>query len=49
MLQPKQWADWETDHLHSGYEGEGVMVRRNPKIIRHLVSWFVYKALAKST
>lgn len=38
MLQPKQWADRETDHSHSGPEGEGVMLSRNQNIIRHLVS-----------
>lgn len=50
MLQPKQWADWElTDHLHSGVERKGVMVSRNPKRIRHPVSWSVYKIHVKST
>lgn len=49
MLQPKQWVDWETDHLHSGFEQKGVMVSRNPKRIRHLVSWSVYKIPVKST
>lgn len=38
MLQPKQWADWETDHSHFDLEGEGVMLSRNQNIIRHLVS-----------
>lgn len=48
MLQPKPWADWETGHSHSGPAGEGVMLSRNPKTIRHLCPSLCIISLSKA-